>query len=133
MLEAALVSELKKASSYHTLIDGRIYPLKLPQEITLPATVYQRINTTRYHCMQEDSKLSSPRIQLDHYSTSYITAKSVAEACRAKLQNFSGTIGAGAETKEGVAVLLQDETDHFEDDTKYWRVRQDYIIYHQED
>jgi len=131
-LEQALFGELEKTETdYYGLTKGRIYFLHLPQSVTLPATVYQRISTQRHHAFQADADLSRPRMQLDHYSTQYPKAKETAEACRKLLQNFSGTMG-GVNTVDNVAVILTDESEHYEEDTGYYRVRQDYFIFHDE-
>ncbi len=132
-LEQALFQELSKSGTdYYDEVSGRVYPLVLPQSATLPASVYQRISTLRHHAFEEDTDLSRPRIQIDHYSTSYGRVKDVAEECRDLLQNKSGEIG-DSDTVENVAVLLTDESEYYEEDTQYYRIRQDYFIYFDED
>lgn len=133
VLEYALYAELtKEGTTLDKLIGGRVRPLFLPQNSPLPAVVYQRVSTPRYAAMQKDTPLSSPRIQIDCYAQSYPEAISISEALREILQDFSGTMGEGDNTVENVAVLLQDQQELYEEQTKYWRIMQDYIIYHNE-
>ena len=133
MLESALVAELTKTgTTLYGLVGSRIYPLRLPQGATLPAIRYQRISTPRYHAMGGDSNLSSPRMQLDIFAETYGSAKAVSEALRKKLQNFSGTMGTTSVNVSNVAVLLLDQSENTEEDTKHTRIRMDFSIYHDE-
>lgn len=127
-LEAAIKSRLGAYGGLTALVASRVYPLQLPQRPTLPAVTYRRIDGPREHAMGADPGLAHPRIQVDSWGASYADTKAVATQVRGALQRWRG-IAAGVEV---LAVYLQGDEDGYEPETKQWRVRQDWIVWHRE-
>ena len=99
-----------------TALGDRIYPLKLPQDVTYPAVVYQRISTTRHSAFGRDATAVEPVIQVDvygHQSAGYGTFYNLAEDVRGALQRHSG--GAILDT------YIDAERDDYEENTELFR------------
>jgi len=128
----ALYSYLSSYAGLTALVGNRIYPLILPQGVTLPAVTYTQISGPRVHCMGSDPGLTHPRFQVSVWAESYSDMATVAAQVRAALQDYSGTMGGD----DGVVVqriFLEDETDrNFEPNTKTFRRDLDFIIWHEE-
>ena len=127
-VEAAIKSRLGGYGGLSALVASRVYPLHLPQRPTLPAVTYQRIDGPREHAMGADPGLAHPRIQVDSWAASYASAKAVATQVRGALQRWRGT-AAGVEV---LAIYLESDQDDYEPETKQWRVRQDWTVWHRE-
>jgi len=84
MIEASIVAVLA-AGSTDALVDGRIYPMELPQAAVLPAVVYQRIATEPLHTMEGDEGLDDVRLQFSCWATNYADAKALSAAVRADI------------------------------------------------
>lgn len=128
-IEEALYAKLTSAANLTELVSNRVYPVKLPQNPTLPAITYQRVSTSRYHTHDTGfSGLARPRFQFDCYASSYLGAKNLLEALRATLEGFSGYVG----TTRIQGALSQNETDFYEDVSGLYRRSIDFMIHHQE-
>ena len=129
-LEQALYSALTTpGTDLHDQIKSRLYPDSLPQSVTLPAVVYQRISTTFYHAFGHQPAAQRPRIQFDVYSTSKATVMAAAWALQARLRGLSGEIGPEGDQIEIATPLEQDMQTHYEQDTGYYRGRLDAMIF----
>src|SRR3972149_1809320 len=76
------------------LIGTRFYPLRLPQNPTMPAMTYSWVGGDRDHSMTGPIGISSPRIQFDAWAMTYLSAEAVFEALRKRLDSFRGTAGS---------------------------------------
>lgn len=138
-MDEALYSYLSTHAGLSALVGTRIYPVKLPQNVSLPAVTYQKISGHRVHAMQTDPGYASPRFQISCWAvdsateSGYDIVKAVAEQARAALQDYRGTMG-GAGGVVVDAVFLDDENDFYEDAARQgvFHVAQEYIIWHQE-
>ena len=127
-LEQALFSRLDGFAGLTSLVVSRIYPLVLPQNPTLPAVTYQRIDGIREDGIAGSHGLAHPRIQIDSWGSTYTSAKDVATQVRTALYRQTWT-------EDTVAVLdafIEDDRDFYEDDVKIFRVSQDFLIWHRE-
>ena len=124
-LEAVIFAQL---STLVTLVSTRIYPLILPQNPTLPAVTFQRIDGPRESALSAEMGLAHPRIQVDSWGKTYASAKAVATQVRGALQRWS------SEAVDPVVLdcLLESDEDGYEPDANIYRVRADYIIWHRE-
>jgi len=127
-LEEGLYDHLTNDAGVSALVGTRIYPLVVPQDVALPAIAYQRISGPRDHAHDGPSGLGRARMQFTFVGTSYSQAKSVAEAVRASLDGFKGTMG----TVTVGAVLLDNEHDSWATAFDKPVVRHDYMIWYQE-
>jgi len=132
-IEEGLYARLSGTAGVTALVSTRIYPMAIPQDITLPAIAYQRISGLRIPEHDGPSGLATGRVQFTCQGTSYSSAKAVATAVRAALDCYSGaiTVGAGSVTVE--SCFLQNEYDGFELETESRTVRLDFLIMYKEE
>jgi len=122
-LEEAMVSHIKANGI------SRIYPLILPQKATFPAVTYQKIAGSWEHSMGGDSGFASPDYQFTCYAKTYPEAKETATALRLIMQNLSAVIN-------GIyiqAVLIENETDDYENDTELYSVLLEFRVFYQDE
>lgn len=91
--EAGLSAILQADANVGALVDDRLYPLRLPQNPTLPAVSFVRISDTVEHTLGVDHPIYLSRFQFSAWSAVYDEAKDVAEAVRAALSRYRGTAG----------------------------------------
>lgn len=132
-IEQGLYHFLTNTAGITALVSTRIYPNKLPQTVTLPAITYQRISTPRIHTHDTSGKTGTahPRFQFDAWGTSYASCKAVADAIRAALNGYRGTMG-GADPVTVQGALIDDERYDNSPDTGMERIMSDFIIWHLE-
>jgi hypothetical protein len=106
------------------LVGTRMYPQKLPQNPTLPALVYQRIDTRRLHDMAGPDALPRPRIQIAAWASSVADAWDVVNAVRERLDGYRGAMGV----IDVQSCLCVGERDVDDPDTGRTGVEQDYQI-----
>lgn len=111
-----------------TLVSTRMYPLVLAQDCTFPALVYSRVSTSREHSMSGPSGLAHPRIQIECYAETHAGARSLADAVRALLDGFAGTIGSTVIQ----GIILLDDRDMFGEQTPVYRTDLDFEIWYTE-
>lgn len=92
MIEATLYNRLSTYAGLTALVGTRIYPLIMPQGVTYPALVYQRISTVpRYACMGTDVGLVRTRIQVTAWGDTFAEVKAIANQVRQALQRWNPT------------------------------------------
>ena len=69
-------------------LDGRTYPVALPQQAPLPARTYQRIYTGRWDDHGGAGDLRRVRIQVNFWANDYATAKAQAAAGEEALLDY---------------------------------------------
>lgn len=110
------------------LVGTRVYPVKLPQDPTVPAMTYQWISGERHHAASGAVGLASPRIQFDCWAKTYLEAESMLEALRKRLDGFSGT--AGASKIQGA--FFETERDSYEDASRLYGRSADFFVWYGE-
>ena len=90
-LEQGLVTFLEAFSP--AIAGGRIHPLVLPQNTTLPAVTYQRISGPRVRSLSGPGGKARARIQIDVWDSTYLSAKDVATQIRQALDGYKGLMG----------------------------------------
>lgn len=111
------------------LVGTRMYPQHLPQNPTLPALVYQRIDTRRLHDMDGPDQLPRPRIQIAAWASSAATAWETVDAVRRRLDGYRGAMGV----IDVQSCLCVGERDVDDPDTGRTGVEQDYHIQFREE
>lgn len=124
-VERTLYDLLRQDAGVSATVADRIYPVRLPDEVILPAIVYAKASCIRYASHGGPSKLASSRFQLDCYSTDYLEAKRLALAAVATLH--------GKKSGDIQAAFNDNETDGFSADDGIFRVTADVLIWHKED
>jgi len=126
-IEDALVTYINAQAGITSLQGTRYYP-RLPQNPTLPASVYQVISTPRVMSHSGYSNLAMPRIQVTIFGLTYTVVKQIADAYRSALNGFKGTMsGIRIDT-----IQLADERDNYDPVTQYFQRSIDLIIHHGE-
>lgn len=124
-IERTLYDLLRQDAGVSATVADRIYPVRLPDEVILPAIVYLKASCIRYASHGGPSKLASSRFQLDCYSTDYLEAKQLALAAVSALHGKKGG--------DIQAAFNNNETDGFSADDGIFRVTADILIWHRED
>lgn len=106
----------------------RVYPVRLPQNPTLPAITYFKVSGRRVHSSNGALGLSGPRFQIDCWASKYEDAHALAELVRKRIDGYSGVMGS--ETVQGV--FFESERDLYEPEPDQYRVSRDYFIFFEE-
>ena len=101
-----------------------IYFGKLPQAVTFPALVSNRISTTRTYSHSGDSNLTTPRIQYSCFSETSEGAKDLAEEIVNEMSGFKGTAGAATV----YSTFVESELDLYDDEAKLYHIPVDLMI-----
>jgi hypothetical protein len=110
------------------LVGQRMHARMLPQTPTLPAIVYQRIDTRRLHDMNGPDGLPRARVQVTSCAATVAAAWDVANAVRARLDGYQGAWG----TVTVQSCLCVGERDLDDPETGRIGVAQDYMIQYTE-
>lgn len=108
-LESVLYDRLTTHAGLSALTVLRVYPLKMPQDVTLPAIVWQRISGERVGAMGADTGLVLARFQFTVWDDDFDGLIAVAEQLRLALARWS-TSGPPVVQQ----VFFMAETDLFE-------------------
>lgn len=131
-VETILYLRLRNYGVLSALIGTRVYPVQAPQDPTHPFVTYQRIDTTRETGMVQDHGMTHPRIQVNAWGITYASSRAVAAAVKAALGVGSGRYEDTTSDPIILDVICDDEADDFEPDTRAYRYRMDFTIWHRE-
>lgn len=102
------------------LVSTRLYPTRLPDDVTLPAGVYQRI-ATRHELASGNVPVIRARIQIDWWSTRYLDVETLGDATHAALDMASAT---------GLAAAFpEDDDDTYDEAAHLYRRRLDFSVW----
>jgi len=135
VLEEGLHSYLSTYGGLTSLISARTYPMLIPQGAVLPCLTYQRISTPRILTHQSSGAtgdLAHPRFQFDAWATTQKAAKAIIDQVRAALNGKTGEIGTAPNNITIRAGLVEDEVPTYDPETKLYRCRSDFFIWHEE-
>jgi len=124
----ALNSRLNAVTAVTNLVSTRIYPVRLPQDVTYPAVRVITVDAQRESALDADMGLVHTRIQVDAYATTYAVSQTLAAALRGALKRQAWTLDA----VEVCDALLENVQDDYEDEAKAYRVRQDFVFMYRE-
>lgn len=137
MIEEALYSRMTAHAGLAALVGTRVYPDQLPQNPTLPAVVYQRIDTRRESAMGADAPIGFPLFQVTGWAkeaggkSARKNALELAVQIRAALQRYRGT--PAGQTTEILDCFVVDERDAYDDAERGLRgVQLDFSVRHRE-
>jgi hypothetical protein len=117
MIEHDLRAYLLGQPDVATLIGTRMYPMRLPQGVTMPAVTYNRIFGTSEYGHDGAAHLGRGRIQLDCWADTYEDMVNLAEACRVALTGYVGAMG----DNPNVVARAVNTIDFSEPESKLWR------------
>jgi hypothetical protein len=124
-----LVAKLNADGAVTALVSGRIYPSTLPQAATLPAIVYTVVSDVPENSLDGTvaTRLRSARVQVDCYARNsadgggYLASHAVADAVENVIGNLSDP---------SLNSTPADKRDLFDNETTYFRVSMDFIVWH---
>lgn len=103
-IEEAMWSKVSSATAVSSLIGTKLYPVMIPDGVTLPAVAYQRIATRRDPAqpVSPGNTLVMATFQYAAIDPRYKKTKSIIDAIREEIDRFGGTI-----TYTGGTVIVQ--------------------------
>lgn len=107
---------------------ARIYPVQLPQQHLGDSIRFTTISGSRVVSSRFDLGLSSPRIQIDAWSTTYKGAAVLADLILKRLSAYRGYFVAPATTFVQGA-FFDNERDGYEPESKLYFFSRDYFIH----
>lgn len=110
------------------LAANRVYPVKLPQNFTLPAITYSKVSGVRVQSHDGPSNLAYPRFQISCWGNKYLAAKQLAEEVRQDMDCYSGAMGG---TTVQVSRLIN-EVDFHNPEVGVYQIALDFYIWHTE-
>jgi hypothetical protein len=126
-LEDAIYQRLKADEAIAALVDD-IYRTWRPQTQTGDCITFQRISTTPFQSSDGAIDVEKARIQVDIWSTSQSTARSIAEAVKDSLNGWNQDSGPAI----NMTTLESDQDTEEEPRTGKgkpdWRISQDYVF-----
>lgn len=124
-MEKALIDRLLADAPVAAILGTRAYFAIAPQRPVPPYAVIFRVSGARIHSLEKAGGLALPRVQLDCFAKTALSARELARACRVCLDGFRGT----QSLVDVQAVLLLDEMDVYEETPELHRVSQDYRVW----
>lgn len=85
-MEADIRALLLANAGVSALIGTRLYPLRLPAEVVLPAGTFQRITTTPHNTLTGTHGSAAAPLQIDSYAATDLGAWTLAEAIIAAIE-----------------------------------------------
>lgn len=128
-IESGLFTFLSTNAGLEALIGQRIYPLRIPENATLPALAYQKVSGPSEHSKDGDMSLNHPRFQLTCWADKYADAKAVRTAVMAALQSFAngGSFGGGPVVDQ---IIVENDADLHDPASLEFGASVDAIIWH---
>ena len=132
-IDVALYDILYSDSTIEGIVSSAIYHQIVPQNTSYPAIRWNQVAGVRNHTLASTDDMVSARFQIDCYGLTSVQARSLADAIRGILDNYTGTVGT---------VVIQcshliDEQDYFSetigaDQLRRYGKTQDYLIWYNE-
>ena len=124
----AIYGKLTHTVAVTTLCSTRISPGYIDFNVRLPAIAYFQVSDPREHAMGRDPNVGSPRFQIDIYSTSFSQMKTLANAVKNALRDYSGSTWGTIQRVfyEGQVELVEQDP---ESKLITHRALQDYVIW----
>lgn len=127
-MEEALVARLLAASAISAIVGGRVNWGERPQKEGLPAITLSVISPGRNYTHGGADDLASPRVQIDCWARTYLSAKSLARAVRDTLEPpaTQGAIKFSASFLDGERDLGPEDVGG---GAKVFRISLDFIVW----
>jgi hypothetical protein len=127
-IDAGLLYLMRNTAGVTAQVSTRSYAVHLPQDVTLPAVVWQRVSTERAHAMTTDPGVVRARFQFVAYASSFDAAKDALDAVRAAISRVRGTYGS----TEVLDILIENELDFYDNDADVYSATLDAMIAYRE-
>jgi hypothetical protein len=126
--EEAIFGKLSHTVAVTTICSTRISPGYIDYNVRMPAVSYFQVSDPRVHAMGRDPNVGSPWFQVDICSTSYAQMKSLSNAVRNALRDYSGSTWGTIQR-----IFYEGQTNLVEVDPEsrlvIHRASQDYIVW----
>lgn len=112
-IEEALLTTMTTALGH-----ARVYPMVLPEGVTLPAVRYTRLGSDREVTMGSNPGMCHAMFQVDVWAATYAEVKADATTLRGALERWRGTV-------EGIVIqdtMYLSDDDDYDPETKEYRV-----------
>jgi hypothetical protein len=126
MVVEDITTFLKGDPGLTAVVNGRVYPVILPQGATLPALVYSEVHGQQALTLGNDKGFTDALFQISCMASSYLDSKTLAKALRAALQGYAGTMGSTVVQ----GAFEESERDSYNAETKEYRTDLDFRIFH---
>ena len=113
----AVLFTLTNNAGVNTIISGRVYRVRLPQEVTLPAVTFQLVSSIPQMIHGEATKNFINRYQVDCWATGGDAVSALRDAVVAAMDNIQGTI-SGVNV---LRILFEGDRDNYEDQPEMYR------------
>lgn len=127
-IEQAVITTLESDATVTGLVGTRIFPKVAEQNAELPFIVIDLISQTPQHLMGSDTTVLPSRVQVTCYASTYASVKTLADAVRAELQDFSGQMGGGTGPTVQRA-FLDNELDNYDSTRDRYEQVMDFFIW----
>jgi hypothetical protein len=127
-IEESIFYKLANDTNVKAIVASRVYPIRLPQNVTLPCITYQRISTPRLHNHDKARATADPRLQLTTWDDNPKDVKTLSDAVRTCLDGYKGTV-------QSVVIqgtLSDDENSDYDPESQIYWTNLDFIIWHEE-
>jgi hypothetical protein len=113
-------------------VGDNVFPLTLPQSVTLPAMTYQLVSETptvthdwqQDHPLYDGRRYEEARVQFNAYGRTFDEAEALSDELKAAITGYRGPWG----DVQIESVLPALSLDDFEPETRNWRRITDYFI-----
>lgn len=92
MIQAQIFTALLNSAEVQAIVFGRVYPVRLPREVVLPAVVYHVAGIEPVSHLEGDSGVDNNTIELSCWAKDYSTVQSLVRAVRASLSGLMVTV-----------------------------------------
>jgi hypothetical protein len=131
LIEEALYYQLVHDANVAAVASTRVYPMVIPQDQSLPAIAYQRVDGGRDTAHDGEVGTAMAVIQITAQAGTYETAKELMDLVKDSLIAFDGTMGgAGGLTVDGI--FFGAEFDGYGMSTTHYTVRGTFTIRYRE-
>ena len=140
MIQEGLYATLAADAAVSALVGTRIYPLMIPQQVYTestkqPCLVYTLDGRARQVRFAGTDTLVQGSLTVDCYARTYAAAQALADAVRALLEDYSGTMtGTGSPISTNVVkkIFIDNELELMDIEPGLYRVSQSYTIWYDE-
>ena len=129
MIAANLRAYIVAQSAITSLVEQRVYPVILPQKVTMPAISYREDSHDLDETFDGQTGLTESFYMVDAFGSTYSEATDVGDAIRAALKNHKGDLGGIGVSK--ISLVNGPET-VYEDEVEAYRQTQTFSIWHNE-
>ncbi len=116
------------------LVNDKFYPMKAPQNATLPYCVYFEIDSHAERHMSGAGGLSQARYQINTYAAGYLVMRVIADHIRMRVDGYRGNAALNGTTFNFRSIAIEDSGDLSVDvqegsDAAIYSYRQDLVCW----